>query len=86
MFAFFINFVLFHLITSQSLEGESNPQDQREVKYLDESLKEYLEADSYTTAILASIYKLGLSDELKSKLHLTLNNVLITSSMFASTN
>ena len=50
------------------------------------SLKEYLQSDTYTTEILSSIIQLGFSDELKSILHLTLNNLLITSSVFASTN
>ena len=74
MFAFFIKFALFHLITSSRLEEQSDLEDQREIKPLDESIKEYLQADSYTTAILASIYELGLSEELKSIRHLTLNN------------
>ena len=84
MFALFIKFAFFHFITSSRLKRQSDSEDQREIKPLDESLKEYLQADSYTTAILASIYELGLSKELKSILHLTLNNLLITSSMFAS--
>ena len=42
MFAFFINFALFHLITSSRLEEQSDSEDQREIKPLDESLKEYL--------------------------------------------
>ena len=86
MFAFSIKFALFHLITSSRPERQSDSEDQREIKPLDESLKEYLQSDTYTTATLTSIYELGLSDELKSIFHLTLNNLLITSSVFASTN
>ena len=86
MFALFIKFAFIHFVTSSRLKRQSDSEDQREIKPLDESLKEYFQSDTYTTAILTSIYELGLSDELKSILHLTLNNLLITSSVFASTN
>ena len=86
MFALFIKFAFFHLITSSRLKRQSDSEDQTEIKPLDVSLKEYLQSDTYTTEILSSIIQLGFSDELKSILHLTLNNFLITSSMFASTN
>ena len=86
MFALFIKFAFFHLITSSRLKRQSDSEDQREIKPLDMSLKEYLQSDTYTTEILTSIIQLGLSDELKSILHLSLNNLLITSSVFASTN
>ena len=86
MFALFIKFAFFHFITSSRLKRQSDSEDQREIKTLDVSLKEYLQSDTYTTEILSSIIQSGLSDELKSILHLTLNNLLITSSVFASTN
>ena len=86
MFALFIKFAFFHLITSTRLIRQSNPEDQREIKPLDASLKEYLQSDTYTAEILTSIIQLGLTNELNSLLHLSLNNLLITNSVFASTN
>ena len=86
MFALFIKFAFFHLITSTRLRRQSNPEDQREIKPLDATLKEYLQSDTYTAEILTSIIQLGLSNELKSLLHLSLNNLLITNSVFASSN
>ena len=86
MFAHFIKFAFFHLITSTRLRRQSNPEGQREIKPLDATLKEYLQSDTYTADILTSIIQLGLSNELKSLLHLSLNNLLITNSVFASSN
>ena len=86
MFALFIKFAFFHLITSTRLRRQSNPEDQREIKPLDTTLREYLQSDTYTADILTSIIQLGLSNELNSLLHLSLNNLLITSSVFASRN
>ena len=86
MFALFIKFAFFHLITSTRLRRQSNPEGQREIKPLDATLKEYLQSDTYTAEILTSIIQLGLSNELKSLLHLSLNNLLITNSVLASSN
>ena len=84
MYSFFINLVSFCLICGQSHRQENDPQQNRVIKPLSESLKQHLEADPLTNTILTSVYELGFSDEIKNLLHLSLNNLLVTSSLFAS--
>ena len=51
---------------------------------LNEGLKQYLESDSITSTILTSIYSQNFTEEVINLLHLSLNNLLVTSSLFAS--
>ena len=53
---------------------------------LNEGLKQHLELDSITSTILSSIYSQNFSGEVINLLHLSLNNLLVTSSLFASSN
>ena len=81
---FFIILVNFCLIFSQDHEQEDIPQQDRTILPLNEGLKQYLESDSITSTILTSIYSQNFTEEVINLLHLSLNNLLVTSSLFAS--
>ena len=51
---------------------------------LSEGLKQHLASDPITSTILSSVYAQNFSGELINLLHLSLNNLLVTSSLFAS--
>ena len=84
MHTFFIILVNFCFIFGQDYERENISQQDRTILPLDEGLKQYLESDSITSTILTSIYSQNFSGEVINLLHLSLNNLLVTSSLFAS--
>ena len=51
---------------------------------LNEGLKQHLASDSITSIILTSIYAQNFSREVINLHHLSLNNLLVTSSLYAS--
>ena len=80
----FIVLVNFCLTFGQHHEQEDTFQTDRTILPLNEGLKQHLESDSVTSTILASIYSQNFSEEVINLLHLSMNNFLITSSLFAS--
>ena len=84
MHILFIILLTFCLIFGQNHEQEDTSQQDRTILPLDEGLKHCLESDSITSTILTSIYSQNFSGEVINLLHLSLNNLLVTSSLFAS--
>ena len=84
MHTLFIILVNFCLIFGQNHEQEDTSQQDRTILPLDEGLKHYLESDSVTSTFLTSIYSQNFTGEVINLLHLSLSNLLVTSSLFAS--
>ena len=84
MHTLFIILVNFCLIFGQNHEQEDIFQQDRTILPLKEGLKQHLESDPVTSTILTSIYSQNFSEEVINLLHLSMNSLLVTSSLFAS--
>ena len=84
MHTLFIILVNFCFIFGQDHEQENISQQDRTIMTLSEGLKQHLASVSITSTILTSIYSQNFSGEVINLLHLSLNNLLVTSSLFAS--
>ena len=62
---------------------DSSGQD--DIISLEDRIKAHLNSDPTTKQILAGIYDQSMTPQFKSLLHLSLNNLLISSEVFAST-
>ena len=65
------------------MASDSSCQD--ETLSLEDSILTHLNSDSTTKEILKGIYDRPMTPQFKSLLHLSLNNLLISSKVFAST-
>ena len=67
-----------------SLTFRSYGQDEGDLQTLGDRIKSHLEGDPTTLSILGQIYTQPLTAEFKNLLHLSLNNLLVSSEVLAS--
>ena len=63
---------------------KSYGQEEEIIKSLGDSIKDYLDSDPITLNILGQVYAQTLTSEMRNMLHLSLNNLLITTQLFTS--
>ena len=77
--------LLLNLLVLLSLVSDNSGQEETTLESLEDRIKDHLDADPTTKNILAEIYNRPMTDQFKGVLHLSLNNLLVSNEILAST-